>query len=131
MPEVKYPRHGSLAFYPRKRARRIYPSLSVYPPGDKVGMLHAMTVDNRKGSPSFGQEISVPVTVLDCPPLKVLGIRSYRFTTKGLKVLTESWGKNLPKDLARKIKVVSKGSLEKLDKSLNDTFDVRLIVSTQ
>ncbi|HKZ45418.1 MAG TPA: 50S ribosomal protein L3, partial [archaeon] len=39
MPEVKYPRHGSLAFYPRKRARRIYPSLSVYPPADKAKVL--------------------------------------------------------------------------------------------
>jgi len=140
MPEVKGPRRGSLAFYPRKRARRIYPSISVYPEtekakvlvfaGYKAGMLHAMLIDNKKGSPSFGQEISVPVTVLDCPPVKVLGIRAYEQTTKGLKVLTELWDKSLPKDLARKVKVVPRNQAD-LEKFLNDISDVRLIVSTQ
>jgi len=141
MPKIKKPRAGSLAFYPRKRAKRIYPVLNVYPEVEKAkvqgfasykaGMVHAVILDNKKGSPTFGQEISVPVTVLDSPPLKVLGLRVYEKTVKGLKVLSESWTKKMPKDLERKVKVKPKENLEKIDKNLEKISKVRLIVSTQ
>jgi len=142
MPEIRKPRKGSLAYYPRKRAKRIYPTVKTYPEaekpkvlafaGFKAGMLHVILLDNRKGSPSFGQEIAVSATVLDCPPLKVLGIRAYESTTNGLKVLSESWAKELPKDLVRKVKVVSKKEkLVKIENSLDKISDIRLIVSTQ
>ena len=107
MPQVKKPRKGSLQFHPRVRAKRLYQSISTYPVTDKPkvlafagyksSMLHAIVVDGSKGSPTFGQEISVPVTVLDCPPLKVIGIRAYKKTDKGLKVLKEAIMKDLPK----------------------------------
>lgn len=137
MPRYNKPRAGSLAYWPRKRAKRIYPDMVVYPEVEKAkvlgfaaykaGMTHAILFDNRKDSLTFGQEISVPITVLDCPPLKVLGIRAYRETTKGLKVLTEAWTKDLSKDLKRKLKATSKKEElpeEKISK-------LRLIVSTQ
>jgi large subunit ribosomal protein L3 len=142
MPTVKKPRRGSLAYWPRKRARRIYPQLRVYPEaekakvlgfaGYKAAMAHAVLVDSRKGSVTFGQEIAVSVTVLDCPPLKVLGLRAYAATTKGLKVLSEAWAKDLPKELARKIKM--KNILEKtaeMEKELDKISKLRLIVSAQ
>ncbi|MDI6799025.1 MAG: 50S ribosomal protein L3 [Candidatus Aenigmarchaeota archaeon] len=141
MPEVKRPRRGSLAYYPRKRAKRIYPAISTYPEtektkvlgfaGYKAGMTNAILIDNRKGSPTFGQEISVPVTVLDCPPLKVLGVRAYEKTAKGLRVLCESWIKDLPKDITRKVKIVPKENLAKIENSLDKISNLRLIVSTQ
>jgi len=137
MPRHTKPRAGSLAFWPRKRAKRIYPRLTIYPEADKAkivgfaaykaGMTHAILLDNKKGSPTFGEEIAVPVTVLDCPPLKVLGLRTYEETTKGLKVLTELWTKDLPKDLKRKVRIVPKKEEipeEKISRA-------RLIVSTQ
>ncbi|MEM5793876.1 MAG: 50S ribosomal protein L3 [Candidatus Aenigmatarchaeota archaeon] len=136
------PRSGSLAFYPRKRARRIYPRIKTYPEsekakilafaGYKAGMAQAIVVDNRKGSPTFGQEISVPVTIIDCPPLKVVGIRAYKKTPKGLKVLTEAWAKDLPKDLERKLKVKPKEeNLKKIEENLEKISKIRLIVCTQ
>jgi large subunit ribosomal protein L3 len=136
------PRRGSLAFYPRKRARRIYPSIKTYPEvekakllafaGYKAGMAQAIIVDNRKESPTFGQEISVPVTIIDCPPLKVVGIRAYEKTKKGLKVFTEAWTKNLPKDLERKTKVKPKEeNLKKIEENLEKISKLRLIVCTQ
>jgi large subunit ribosomal protein L3 len=136
------PRRGSLAFYPRKRARRIYPSIKTYPEvekakllafaGYKAGMAQAIIVDNRKDSPTFGQEISVPVTIIDCPPLKVVGIRAYEKTKKGLKVFTEAWTKNLPKDLERKTKVKQKEeNLKKIEENLEKISKLRLIVCTQ
>ncbi len=144
MPGIKKPREGSLAFYPRKRAARIYPAITSYPEvekpkvlgfaGYKVAMLHAIVVDNIKGSPSFGQEISIPVTVLDCPPLKTIGIRAYQNTVKGLKVFTEALAKDLPKELERKIKLANFKTEEKLgdmEKNLDKISKLRLIVSTQ
>ncbi len=144
MPGVKKPREGSLAFWPRKRAERIYPAITTYPEtekpkvlgfaGYKTGMLHAIVVDNIKGSPSFGQEISVPITVLDCPPLKAIGIRAYQNTVKGLKVFTEALTKDLPKELGRKIKLANFKTEEKLgemEKNLDKISKLRLIISTQ
>ena len=144
MPGIKKPREGSLAFYPRVRAARIYPAITSYPEvekpkvlgfaGYKVAMLHSIVLDNIKGSPSFGQEISIPVTVLDCPPLKAIGVRAYQNTVKGLKVFTEALAKNLPKELERKIKLANFKTEEKLgdmEKNMDKISKLRLIVSTQ
>jgi large subunit ribosomal protein L3 len=142
MPNIKRPRRGSLAFYPRKRARRIYSALSTYPEaekpklldfaGYKAGMSQAIIMDNRKDSPTFGQEISVPTTILECPPLRAVGLRMYKNTTTGLQVLSEVWSKELPKGIERKTKV--KGNMEKLadlEKNLERVSRIRLIVSMQ
>lgn len=144
MPEVRRPRIGSLGYWPRKRTGRVYPSMTTYPEvektrvlgfaGYKAGALHAIIVDNRKGSPTFGQEISVPVTVLDCPPLRVIGVRGYITTQKGLQVLTQALIKDLPKDIFLKIKSGNFKTEEKLsdiEKNLDKISRLRLIVSTQ
>lgn len=144
MPEVKKPREGSKGYWPKKRSARIYPTIITYPESDKPkimgfagyksGMLHAMVFDNRKGSLTFGQEISTPVTIIDCPPLKVIGMRSYENSIDGLKVQSEVLIKDMPKDLSRKIKVGNFKTEEKLaemEKNADKISKVRLIVSTQ
>jgi large subunit ribosomal protein L3 len=45
--------------------------------GFKAGMTHVTVLDTRKNSPTKGHEVSYPVTVIECPPLKVLGVRLY------------------------------------------------------
>lgn len=144
MPEVKKPREGSKGYWPKKRSIRIYPNLSTYPESDKpkvmgfagykASMLHAMIFDNRKGSLTFGQEVSTPVTVIDCPPLKAIGIRAYTNSVDGLKVLSEAVIKDLPKDLSRKLKVGNFKTEEKIaemEKSIDKISKVRMIVVTQ
>jgi large subunit ribosomal protein L3 len=142
MPNIKRPKKGSHAFYPRKRAKRIYPAVSTYPKtekpklldfsGYKAGMLNAILIDNRKGSPTFGQEISVPATALECPPLKVVGIRAYELTSKGLRALSEGWTKELPKEIERKTKTKgNEENLAEIEKSLDKISNIRLIVTTQ
>ena len=139
------PRAGSLAFYPRKRAKRIYPAIKTFPEiekvqplvfaGYKAGMAQAVIIDNKKGSPTFGKEIVVPVTILDCPPLRVIGIRFYEKTRKGLRVLSEVWNKDLPKDLERKVRPLGKfkpeEKLKEIESKLEKISNIRLIVSTQ
>ncbi len=144
MPEVRKPREGSLAFYPRKRAARIYPNIDTYPSIEKtiplafaaykVGMGHIIALDTRKNSPTYGLQISVPVTILEAPPLKVIGVRVYQNTTKGLKVLTEIYTKELPTELERKVKIKSNYSeqkLEEIKKLAEKISNVRIIVATQ
>lgn len=138
------PRSGSLAFYPRKRAKRIYPRLTTYAAADKAkflgfagykaGMVNVIAIDARKGRKTFGQEVSLPATVLDCPPLKVVGFRAYAATTKGLMAFAEVWDKDLPKDLARRInasKKIEKEDVEKIEKNIDKISVFRLIVCTQ
>ena len=144
MPEVKKPREGSKGYWPRKRTARIYPTITSYPVTDKPkvmgfagyksGMLHAIVFDNRKGSLTFGQEVSTPVTVIDCPPLKIIGVRAYHDSVDGLKILSESVIKDLPKDLSRKLKVGNFKTEEKLtemEKNVDKISKVRLLVATQ
>jgi large subunit ribosomal protein L3 len=142
MPEIRKPRRGSLAFWPRKRAKRIYPAISSYPEsektkllafaGYKAGMTQIIIVDNKKGSPTFGQEVAIPTTVLDCPPLKVIGLRAYVMTSKGLKVFSEAYAKDLPKDLERKVKVKpNEENLKKIEEKIEKISKIRAIACTQ
>lgn len=78
------PRKGSVAFSPRKRAAKETPRIKSWPSyeepkllglaGYKVGMTHAMCVDTDKNSPSYNMEIFTPVTVLEVPPVVIMGI---------------------------------------------------------
>src|SRR3989304_7262814 len=120
------PKRGSRAFWPRKRAKRIYPRVTRYPQeektkvlgfaGYKVGMAHAMILDNRKGSPSFGQEITTPVTILECPPIRAVGFRAYSSTPMGLRGVGEVWSADLPKEMSGKMRVGKPRTEEKLAK---------------
>ncbi len=138
------PRRGSLAFWPRKRASRIYPQLTAYAEsekpkvsafaGYKAGMGQLIVLNTQKGTPTFGMEVALPVTILDCPPLRVVGIRVYENTVKGLRAMDEVWIKDLPKELERKIKIVATKTEEKIGKmesALNKISKLRLIVVTQ
>ncbi len=98
------PRRGSLGVRPRKRARDIIPRVRSWPAiqsqevkllgfmGYKVGMTHALIVDDRPGSPTEGKEIFTPITVVETPPMLVAGIRLYGYDpNRGLYSLHEVW----------------------------------------
>jgi|Deesub1362A_J573_1020465.scaffolds.fasta_scaffold00258_17 large subunit ribosomal protein L3 len=144
------PRRGSLAFSPRKRAKSEVPRIRSWPEysgeprlqgfaGYKVGMTHCIIIDDRPNSPTEGMEISVPVTVIETPPLKVAGVRVYRKTTYGLQIAYEQWAENLDEELERrkgckisKYKPESniKENIESL-KNQDDIVEVRLVTYTQ
>ena len=131
-----------MQYWPRVKAKRQYAKVRSWTNnskdailgfmGYKVGMTHVMGIDTRKTSTSKGEEISVPVTVIECPPLKIAGIRLYKNAYKGKQVSTEILFK-VDKDLSRKITVqkVYKtiADVDKLNPS--DYTDVRVLVYTQ
>jgi len=140
------PRAGSKAFWPRKRAKRIYPRVNTWPETDKTktlgfagykaGMAHVLLIDTRKDSPTKGEEISVPVTVLDCPPLFVLGVRVYKMTPNGYVAFTEVIDDKVKDDKYLNRKLVlgtykKEDRIKSIEKNLNKIKKIRLIVKTQ
>jgi len=141
------PRAGSLAYWPKKRAKRIYPRINTWPESEKVkiggfaayksGMIHVSIVDNKKFSMTKGQEITVPATVLECPPLKVIGVRVYKETSDGFTALGEVWDDKIikeDKDIKRKIlmnKSNQEKNMKKIETELSKVKKVRLIIKTQ
>ena len=145
MPKHNKPNRGSMAFSPRKRARSETPHISSWAAVDgdetkilgfagyKVGMSHIMAVDYRKKSTTAGQEIRMPVTVVEMPPMKVIGARGYIQDTYGLRTLTEAWDKKLDSELERKLPIPKEQDNKAAWKSMkdHDIEEIRLLVQTQ
>ena len=131
------PRRGSMQFWPRNRAKRIYPRIKSWPvvdgsklsgfAGYKAGMTQIRMRDNSN-STTKGQIITVPVTILECPPLKPLSLRFYKNTEDGLQVISEIHSQSLEKELSRKINVAKKQKDGKFPKEFDQ---VSLQVYTQ
>ncbi|QQG39222.1 MAG: 50S ribosomal protein L3 [Candidatus Woesearchaeota archaeon] len=139
MPNVRRSRHGSLQFWPRAKAKRIYPRLRSKPQtkdtkligflGYKVGMTHLTILDPNKNSLTKNQPIFCPVTILECPPLKAASVRFYKDTVYGLKAISQISSKNFDKELARIIDLPKKHKAQ--EPKLEDVAEVRLLVYTQ
>ena len=139
------PRKGSVAFSPRKRAAKESPQISSWPqseepgllgfPGYKVGMTHVIMLDNINNSPTEGMEISTPVTVVETPPVTVMGIRAYQKTSRGLKTMTDVLARELEEDLARKITLPKdydeESQLAELKENLDKIADIRMLIHTK
>jgi len=142
-----HPRLGSLAYKPRVRAPQQVARVRAWPAeaklglqgvaGYKAGMINLFMIDDRKGSLTKGQEISVPATVVETPPLVICAIRLYNSGSMGLRSIAEVWASELPKDLYR---VVSKPKKLDLQKSLEraemlvkggKVSDIRVLICTQ
>ncbi|WP_202319342.1 50S ribosomal protein L3 [Archaeoglobus neptunius] len=142
---MKYhrPRRGSLAFSPRKRAKSIIPRVRSWPECDRVrmqgfagykaGMTHVVMIDDRKNSPTYGEEVVVPVTVIETPPMKVAAVRVYRRTQYGLQIAAEVWSDNLDDFLDRRLNLPKKKpDVERLKEAVEDgASEIRVVTYTQ
>jgi large subunit ribosomal protein L3 len=115
MGKRSHPRQGSMGFYPRKRARSVVPHVKSWADdasgtpklqgfaGYKAGMTHALVVDYRPASVTAGQEIRMPVTVIETPPMAIVAVRLYESTPYGLKTLTEVWADQVDERLSGRL----------------------------
>src|SRR3989344_2711371 len=102
---IHWPRRGSMQFWPRVRAKRQYPRVRSWAVasqlkiagfiGFKAGMTHILFRDNRNTSPTKGMETTMPVTIIECPPVKIIGFRTYVKTPYGSKLSYDSLSKKL------------------------------------
>jgi large subunit ribosomal protein L3 len=141
------PRHGSLAFLPRGRAKnllgriRFWPRIEADTPrllgfmGYKAGMTHVFKIEDRKRSPDFGKEVARSVTVLETPPLIISAIRAYKQDPYGLHILSEVWMKDPPGDLDRVLTLPENfnpdENLKKLEETLPTASKLRVVTVTQ
>ena len=125
-----------MQFWPRVRSRQRYARIRTWPlskeskplgfAGYKVGMTHIMIVDNGQNSLTKGQEIFCPVTVIECPPLKVASIKFYKNSQKITHLVSEIFADNFEKELEDTITIPKKKGKEA------DNFDfIRLLCYTQ
>jgi large subunit ribosomal protein L3 len=93
-------------------------------------------IDDRKGSLTSGQEINLPASVIETPPLNICAIRLYSSSTKGLNSITEVWAGELSKDLSRVVKMSKnydfKKALERAEALIKEgkVNDIRVIACT-
>ena len=110
------PRSGSLAFLPKRRTRhhrgrvRHFPKDDAKKPihltafmGYKAGMTHVTRHhEKREGKKVIKKDIVEPVTIIECPPMKIVGLVGYVETPRGLRALSTVWAQHLPEELKRR-----------------------------
>jgi len=138
MGKAHAPRRGTLQFWHRVRSDRETARVRNWPAskeakplgflGYKVGMSHAQVIDNRPKALTKGEEIAIPVTVVECPPLKVIAVHFYKNQMGGLKTVSTVFSLPFDKELERALPVAKKA--QKFE-DVKEFDDVRLLVATQ
>jgi large subunit ribosomal protein L3e len=70
--------------------------------GYKAGMTHVMRAANKPGSKIHKKEVIEPVTIIETPPMTVVGLVGYVETPKGLRTLTTVWTEHLDDSVKRR-----------------------------
>lgn len=109
------PRHGHLGFLPRKRAAKHQGRVKSFPKdvkskpvaltaflGYKAGMTTIVRDLDRPGSKMHKREVVEAATVVDTPPLVVVGVVGYVETPRGLRSLTTVWAEHLSEEVRRR-----------------------------
>ena len=141
------PRHGSLSYRPRKRARyrsgriRYWPAHEATKPqilgfaGYKVAMTHVILIEDKPTSPWFGREISRAATIIDTPPMLLASIRGYEQNGGMLRAAGEFWTEELPRDIRRAMpwakEYDAKKAMKKLNNKLDHLVELRVRMLTQ
>ncbi len=133
-----------MGYSPRKRATRETPRLNSWPEGGnqpklqgfagyKAGMTHAFVEDYRPTSTTSGQEVQIPVTVLETPPMRIAAIRFYQNTVYGAKTITEIWAENIKKELERLLPIPKKKKPKNTWENIEELNidDLRVMAYTQ
>lgn len=113
--KYKCPRHGSLGFSPKKRFRGHQGKIKAFPKDDgskachltafmayKVGCTHITREADKPGAKVHKKTIVEAVTVLETPPMMVVGVVGYIATPRGLRALTTVWAQHLNDEAKRR-----------------------------
>jgi len=110
------PRHGSLAFLPKKRSVRHRGKCKAFPKDDaskpvhltaflgyKAGMTHIVREVDRPGSKNHKKEVVEGVTIIETPPMVAVGIVGYIETPRGLRTFKTIWAEHLSEECRRRM----------------------------
>eukprot|EP00388_Colpodella_angusta_P003929 GDKJ01013462.1.p1 GENE.GDKJ01013462.1~~GDKJ01013462.1.p1 ORF type:complete len:386 (+),score=104.13 GDKJ01013462.1:23-1180(+) len=161
--KFEHPRCGSLGFLPRKRCQHGQGKVKAFPKDDaskaphmtafmgfKAGMTHVVRELERSASRANKRDITEAVTIIETPPMQVVGLVGYIETPRGLRALATVWASHLSDAVKRRFyknwysskkKAFTKyaAALKASDAKLNTEFariakyctSVRAIVHTQ
>mmetsp|Transcript_36297 Transcript_36297/g.62879 ORF Transcript_36297/g.62879 Transcript_36297/m.62879 type:complete len:395 (+) Transcript_36297:85-1269(+) len=109
------PRHGNLGFLPKKRTKHHRGRVRSFPKDDasvaphltafmgyKAGMTHVVREVERPGSKTHHKEVVDAVTILETPPMVVVGLVGYVRTAQGLRTLNTVFAQHLSKEVKRR-----------------------------
>merc|ERR1712224_515216 len=109
------PRHGSLGFLPRKRSSRHRGKVKAFPKDDpskpchltafisyKAGMTHVVREVDRPGSKTNKKEVVDAVTILETPPMIVIGAIGYIETPRGFRTLKTFFAEHISEECKRR-----------------------------
>merc|ERR1712032_807235 len=109
------PRHGSLKFLPKKRCTRPRGQIKSFPKDDaskpihltafmgfKAGMTHVVREAEKPGSAINKKEVVEAVTIVETPPLKVIGLTGYIETPDGPRSITTVWANHISDEAKRR-----------------------------
>lgn len=113
--KFEHPRHGNLAFLPKKRCRHIRGRVRSFPKDDatqkphltafmgfKVGMTHVVRDYDRPGSKMNKKEVVEAVTIVETPPMMGVGLVGYRDTPNGMRCVASVWAQHLSEECRRR-----------------------------
>lgn len=133
------PRHGTMQVWPRKRAKRPQARVRSWSKaqgllgfaGFKAGMTRVFATDAHKTSMTKGEEVAIPATIIECPPIKIYSVRAYTKDRTGDRVLKEIVvGKD--KHLFRKLFTKKASDTKALDNFLSENIsDISILALTQ
>jgi len=113
--KFRAPRHGSLGFSPRKRTKHHRGRVRKFPRDDakkpvhltafigyKAGSTHIVREVDKLGSKIHKKEVVETVTIIETPPMVVVGVVGYISNTKGLKTFSTVWANHLSEECRRR-----------------------------
>jgi large subunit ribosomal protein L3e len=113
--KFEHPRCGSLGFGPRKRCRRGQGRIKSFPKDDaskpphltgfmgyKAGCTHILRDVDKPGSKLHKKETCEAVTIIEAPPMVVVGVVGYIKTPRGLRTLNTVWAEHLSDEVKRR-----------------------------
>lgn len=130
-----------MQFWPRKRARREQARIRSWSnkkpevnlcgfAGYKAGMTSVHYVNTKKTSPSYGETLSVPCTIIECPPLRIYSVRFYKKANTGnLRMAKECINPKLNKEITKRI--IKSKKTHNLPDSAEGYSEIRLNLYTQ
>jgi len=109
------PRHGHLGFLPKKRTKHHRGRIRKFPRDDaskpphltafmgyKAGMTHIVREVDRPGSKVHKKEVVEAVSIVETPPMVVVGVVGYLETPRGLRTLTTVFAEHLSEEIKRR-----------------------------
>lgn len=110
------PRHGHMGFAPKKRTKHHRGKCKAFPKDDaknpvhltafigyKAGMTHVVREADKPGSKVNKKEIVESVTILETPPMVIVGVVGYIETPKGLRSFRTVFAEHISDEYRRRL----------------------------